>query len=70
MEILECCGLFRVCLAFFFFKQKLELLWKYTQCESSPVVMLRTPAVAHSRHVHVREPVLISGEPAVKQKLL
>lgn len=29
-----------------------------------------TPAAAHSRYVHVHEPVLISGEPAVKQKLL
>lgn len=25
-----------------------------------------TPAVAHSRHVHVGEPVLISSEPAVE----
>lgn len=74
MEISGCCGLFRVCLAFFFFFfwQKLELLWKYTQCESSPVVIFKvgvTPAIAHSRHVHVREPVLIGGEPALNHQI-
>lgn len=50
MGISECCGLFRVCLGFFFFSLlfffsfftlKLVLLWKYTQCESSAVFMLR-----------------------------